>query len=143
MLIVGRQVSTPSGPLDLLALDTEGRLVVIENKRDRTPREVLAQAIDYAAYVATMTFDDVATLFESYRLRSGSDPTDLAEAYEERFGEPLDTIAEPPRMIIVASRLDDSTERMIAFLADVFGVPVNAALPAVRGWIDRTDMAEA
>lgn len=36
VLIIGRQVSTPSGPLDLLALDTEGRLVVIENKRDRT-----------------------------------------------------------------------------------------------------------
>ncbi len=140
VLIIGRQVSTPSGPLDLLALDTEGRLVVIENKRDRTPREVLAQAIDYAAFVSTMSFDDVATIFENYRLRSGSDATDLAEAYEERFGEPLDTIADPPRMIIVASRLDDSTERMIAFLADVFGVPVNAALfqPFAGGLIGRT-----
>jgi hypothetical protein len=47
--------------------------------------------------------------------------------YEERFGEQLDTIAYPPKMIIVASCLDDSTERMITVLADGFGVPVNAA----------------
>ena len=80
VLIVGRQVSTPSGPLDLLALDAEGRLVVIENKRDRTPREVLAQAIDYAAYVNTLTFDDVAAIYESYGLRLGVDSVDLAEA---------------------------------------------------------------
>jgi hypothetical protein len=140
VLIIGRQVATPSGPLDLLALDGQGRLVVIENKRDRTPRDVLAQAIDYAAYVSTMTFDDVAATFESYRVRSGSDPADLAEVYEERFGEALDAIAHPPRMIIVASRLDDSTERMIAFLADEFGVPVNAALfqPFAGGLIGRT-----
>lgn len=49
VLIIGRQTQTPSGPLDLLALDGDARLVVIENKRDRTPREVLAQTIDYAA----------------------------------------------------------------------------------------------
>jgi hypothetical protein len=31
-------------------------------------------------------------------------------------------------MVIVASHLDDSTERMIDFLVDSFGVPVNAVL---------------
>jgi hypothetical protein len=128
VLVIGRQVPTPSGPLDLLAIDSEGHLVVVENKRDRTPRDVLAQTIDYAAFVATLTFDDVATIYENYRLRAGVEQTDVAEAYEERFGEPLDAIADTPRMIIVASRLDDATERMIAFLADRFGVPINAAL---------------
>jgi hypothetical protein len=140
VLIVGRQVPTPSGPLDLLGLDAEGRLVVIENKRDRTPREVLAQTIDYAAYISTLAFDDVAAIYEGYRLRAGADQTDLAEVYEERFGEQLDAIAYPPQMLIVASRLDDSTERMIAFLAEGFGVPVNAALfqPFAGGLLGRT-----
>ena len=59
VLIVGRQVSTPSGPLDLLALDTEGRLVVIENKRDRTPGARCWRKQSTTACVATMTFDDV------------------------------------------------------------------------------------
>jgi hypothetical protein len=139
-LIVGRQVPTPSGPLDLLAIDGDGHLVVVENKRDRTPRDVLAQTIDYAAFVATLTFDDVATIYQSYRMQSGAEQTDLAEAFEERFGEQLDGIADTPRMIIVATRLDDSTERMIGFLAERFGVPVNAALfqPFKGGLIGRT-----
>jgi hypothetical protein len=140
VLIVGRQVVTPSGPLDLLALNAEGHLVVVENKRDRTPRDVLAQTLDYAAYVSTLAFDDVAAIYESYRLRSGVDQTDLAEEFEERFGEQLDAIAYPPQMIVVASRMDDSTERMIGFLAEGFGVPVNAALfqPFADGLIGRT-----
>jgi hypothetical protein len=140
VLIVGRQVPTPSGPLDLLALDSEGHLVVVENKRDRTPRDVLAQTLDYAAYASTLAFDDVALIYETYCARTGSNYTDLAEVFEERFGEQLDAIAYPPQMIIVASRIDDSTERMIAFLADGFGVPVNAALfqPFAGGLIGRT-----
>ncbi len=140
VLIVGRQTQTPSGTLDLLALDGDGRLVVIENKRDRTPRDVLAQAVDYAAWASTLTFAEVALFYTKYRRSLGDDEADLAEAYEERFGEELDAIAEAPRMIVVASRLDDATERMIDFLADSFGVPVNAVLfqPFEGGLIGRT-----
>jgi hypothetical protein len=140
VLIVGRQTQTPSGPLDLLGIDGDGRMVVIENKRDRTPREVLAQAIDYAAWVNTLTFDEVDAIYSKYRAASNAAGVDLADDFEERFGEELDAIAETPRIIIVASRLDDSTERMIDFLSDSFGVSVNAVLfqPFEGGLIGRT-----
>lgn len=139
VLIVGRQTQTPSGPLDLLGIDGDGRMVVIENKRDRTPREVLAQAIDYAAWVNTLAFDEIDAIYSKYRASSNS-AADLADDFEERFGEELDAIAETPRIIIVASRLDDSTERMIDFLSDSFGVSVNAVLfqPFEGGLIGRT-----
>ena len=45
LAIIGRQVQTKSGPLDLLAVDNDGNLVIIELKRDVLPREALAQAI--------------------------------------------------------------------------------------------------
>ena len=43
-------------------------------------------------------------------------------------------------MVIVAAHLDDATERMIDFLSDSFGVPVNAVLfqPFAGGLIGRT-----
>ena len=44
LVVIGRQVVTRSGPLDLLAMDNAGNTVVIELKRDTLPREVLAQA---------------------------------------------------------------------------------------------------
>ena len=139
VLIIGRQTQTPSGPLDLLAIDGDGRLVVIENKRNRTPRDVLAQTIDYAAWVSTLAFDEVETIYAKYKAAS-TDAADLADDFEEHFGEQLDAIADVPRMVIVAAHLDNSTERMIDFLGDTFNVPVNAVLfqPFAGNLIGRT-----
>lgn len=51
--VIGNQVRTDSGPLDILAIDESGDLVIIELKRDQLPREALAQAVDYASDVAS------------------------------------------------------------------------------------------
>jgi len=51
-MLIGCQVDTGfGGRIDLLALAPDGSLVLVELKRDRTPREVVAQALDYAAWV--------------------------------------------------------------------------------------------
>ena len=48
-MLIGRQIDTGfGGRLDLLAIAPDGALVLIELKRDRPPRDVNAQAIDYA-----------------------------------------------------------------------------------------------
>ena len=52
LLVIGQQVATEhTGAIDLLALDPDANLVILELKRDMTPREVVAQALDYASYV--------------------------------------------------------------------------------------------
>ena len=40
--------------LDLLALDKEGRLVVVENKLDDSGRDVVWQALKYVAYCSSL-----------------------------------------------------------------------------------------
>src|SRR5438067_73669 len=60
VLLAGRQVPTAYGKfIDLLAIDAEGHLYVIELKRDRTPRDVVAQTLDYGSWVRTLGHDDV------------------------------------------------------------------------------------
>ncbi len=57
IIIIGRQVTTKSGPIDLLGIDKSGNTVIVEIKRDQLPRECLAQAIDYASAVAGWTVE--------------------------------------------------------------------------------------
>jgi hypothetical protein len=48
-MLIGRQEDTGlGGRVDLLAVAPDGAVVLIELKRERTPREVLAQAVDYS-----------------------------------------------------------------------------------------------
>ena len=64
LLLIGRQVATAYGKfIDLLALDSEGNLIVIELKRNRTPREVVAQLLDYGSWVRGLEDTDIASIF--------------------------------------------------------------------------------
>ena len=49
LTLVGRQMPTEGGPLDLLGVDGDGRLVVFELKRGTLSRDAVAQVIDYAS----------------------------------------------------------------------------------------------
>jgi hypothetical protein len=84
LLIIGRQVRTPSGGrIDLLAIDQQGDLVILELKRDRTPREVVAQSLDYASWVVGLVPLQIAEIAQDYLKRP------LTEAFHEKFGTPL------------------------------------------------------
>src|SRR5207249_9685454 len=51
LLIIARQRDLPGvGVLDLLGIDGNGKLVIIELKREKTPREAVAQALHYASW---------------------------------------------------------------------------------------------
>jgi len=52
--------------LDLLALDKEGRLVVIENKLDDSGRDVVWQALKYAAYCSSLTKAEIVDIYQRY-----------------------------------------------------------------------------
>src|SRR6056297_3980374 len=58
-LLIGQQVRTDHGGIvDLLAVNQDGQLIVIELKRNQTPREVVAQALDYASWARGLTSDE-------------------------------------------------------------------------------------
>jgi RecB family endonuclease NucS len=60
LMVVGRQVPTAYGKfVDLLTIDAQGDLTIVELKRDRTPREVVAQVLDYASWVQDLTYEQV------------------------------------------------------------------------------------
>ena len=123
LLVIGEQVETASGGfIDLLCIDAEGSLVVAELKRDKTPREVTAQALDYASWVKDLGTEEIEGIATKH-LKG----TALKIAFESKFGVELpDVINEHHAMRIVASDIDDSTERIIRYLAETYGADINA-----------------
>ena len=123
-MVVGRQVKTNAGKLiDLLCIDHDGDMVVVELKKDMTPREVTAQAIDYASCVAELSMSEIAQIY----LKHTNDQKTINDAFELKFGRPLDeeNVNSKVKMVIVATQMDDSTERIIRFLRDTYQVDIN------------------
>ena len=138
LLVIGQQVETAyGGVVDLLAIDSSGDLVVLELKRDRTPRDVVAQTLDYASWVQGLSHEDVERIASDF---FGYENT-LEQAFREKFREDLpDVVNESHRMYIVASTLDPATERIIEYLSKTHSLDINAATFAYFHTADGVEM---
>lgn len=126
LLIIGREVEAVAGRIDLLAITSSGGLRVIELKRDRTPREVVAQVLDYASWVSRLTTPDVHRIAASYA--SQRKLPRFAERFHDAFDRPIpDPLNVDHGMILVAGSLDPSSQRIIEYLNETHGVPINTA----------------
>ncbi len=119
LTLVGRQTPTESGPLDLLGVDGEGKLVVFELKRGTLSRDAVAQVIDYASYLDDMDLMDLADYVSQ---KSGNHGIERVEDFQswytdDRGFDDLDSL-KPIRTILVGLGTDSTTERMVRFLAE-------------------------
>lgn len=121
LLIIGRQVITRFGKrIDLLAIDAQGDLYVLELKKDRTPREVVAQALEYGFWIVDLSYEDIAEIYATHH-----EGEDFASGFSGRFDADVpETINAAHRLIIVASRMDQSTEQIVNYLSR-YDVPIN------------------
>ena len=129
-MVIGRQVLTDhGGVIDLLAIDPDGSLVVIELKRDKTPRDIVAQSLDYGSWVRELDEAAIVQIFDAYLRAYHPDLAGLSinDAFQRRFHQPIpDELARAHELVIVAARLDPSTERIVRYLAAEYGVNINA-----------------
>jgi len=123
LLVIGRQVKTAyGGKIDLLCIDEQGDLCIVELKRDLTPRDVTAQALDYASWIKDLSGEAVRNIANEYLKGKGT----LEDTFQEKFENALpDTLNSNHKVSIVASDIDPSTERIIKYLSDSYGVNIN------------------
>lgn len=121
LLIVGRQVITAFGKrIDLLAIDGQGDLYVLELKKNETPREVVAQALEYGFWISALTYDDIAGLYTKHH-----EGEDFASAFSTHFEVDVpESINAEHQLVVVASGMDQSTEQIVDYVRG-YGVPIN------------------
>ncbi|MGW5075804.1 hypothetical protein [Rhodococcus sp. NPDC004095] len=144
--------TTYGGRVDLLGIDASGGLHLLELKRDRTPRDVVAQVLDYGSWVQGLSDSDVRDIFDTYR--RGSVDIGFDEAFAKAFGVSSvpDILNETHTLTVVASSMDDSTERLVTYLASGYDVPINVLFfdyyeddgrsYLARTWLVDPDIAE-
>jgi hypothetical protein len=121
LLQIGRQVITDFGKrIDLLAMDGQGDLFVIELKKDKTPREVVAQALEYGFWVKDLSFARIGELYAEHY-----DGDDFESAFIDHFEtEVPEAVNNSHRLVVVAAGMDRSTEQIIEYVRD-YEVPIN------------------
>ncbi len=127
-LIIGRQVLTSFNKyIDLLAIDNSGSVIIIELKKHKTPREVVAQGLDYASWVKSLSPSDLSEIFKKYDNKYSKLGKSLDQAFYDKFKYKIEeeNVNSSHQIVIVAAELDSSTERIVKYLSDS-DIPINA-----------------
>jgi hypothetical protein len=133
--IIGRQPRSEFGKyLDLLGVDESGACVVIELKRGETPRDVVAQTLEYAAWVDSLSLSDLDDIAREYAERRGIEAAGVVDLYRRVFGsegeegeeagEDTDrvTFNTRQRIIVVAESFSGEVEQTLRYLRTKLGV---------------------
>ncbi|MGD0229678.1 MAG: hypothetical protein ABSC19_04870 [Syntrophorhabdales bacterium] len=117
ILIVGRQVVTNFGGfIDLVGIDRQGTLVVVELKRNRTPPDTLAQALEYAAFAARLDTGQLEAILRSYLSDESSNLAEHHRAYFELGSDEAVSFNKDQRVVIVGQRVTPEIRQTASFL---------------------------
>lgn len=127
LAIIGSQVITAyNKKIDILAINNIGEIIIIELKRDKTYREIVSQALDYATWIKDLNYDELNSIFNRFYK---SEFNDLGEYFTSKFDKDSEEIDfnSDHKMLIVGSEIDDSTVRIIDYLSsEPYSVNINA-----------------
>jgi alkylated DNA nucleotide flippase Atl1 len=126
--------------LDVLGLDTDGRIVVAELKRDRAPDTVEMQAIKYAAMSSRFTEETLVEQFGRFRARFGEtvDEETARQRLLDHAGELDPDQLRRPRIVMVAGSFPPVVTSTVVWLTEM-GLDITLQrVQAYRVFDDRT-----
>lgn len=133
-LWIGRQTSAKDedGTIfsDLFGVDSEGNLVIAELKKGRTPRDIIAQILDYAAWADDLLESEVRERAEDYFQKRGVfEGKTFDDVFREAFDIPetdeLPRLNEGLRLFIVAEEIPSRVARVCRFLRTSHGINIS------------------
>lgn len=128
VLYIGRQGSPGEGGIfDILGVDERGDTVIVELKRDRAPRDIVAQALEYAAEIRNVDYDYLneqyrGFLHEEQGYADSSEIPSLRDSHAEYF-DLDDRLSEREfndnqRLVVVGTDFQDVSLNMADFLRE-------------------------
>ena len=121
LTLVGRQVSIDDGRLDLLAIDSQDRWLVIEIKPGVLDHSALTQALYYASPIARLGADELYEKLEA-RLVDFDDADTLSARVKQQLNDEGED--REIAVMLVGAGVHPGLERMNEFLGR-FGIPIS------------------
>jgi hypothetical protein len=117
LAVIGCQVVSPYGKnIDILALNSLGEIVIIEFKGDKPDNEIIANVLDSATWIKELSSDDLTDILNKY---GKSEYRNIEEFFASTFSKNAEEIEMncDHQMIIIGSKIEESTIRIINYLA--------------------------
>ena len=115
LCVIGRQVETASGRLDLLAVDKEGYTVVIELRRGKAFRDAIGQVLGHVAWVQNRDYNDLNEIAKKSHL---GEYVDLRSLFRSKFGTVPETWNEGHGVYVIAFEFDRMMANVVEYLND-------------------------
>lgn len=115
---------------DLLGIDIDGNLLIVEFKRERAPRDVVAQLLEYAAWADELSNEEIHNIAENYfnknDLYQGKGLNDVfSEIYDLPENDVLPPLNRKLRLYIVAGEIPVRITGVCRYLRNSQGVDIN------------------
>ena len=132
---IGRQVTAAVGGSgfypDLVGIDASGDLVMVELKKGKTPREVIAQIMEYAVWGSSLTEEELNQMAQAYYRRDDCDfNKSIKELYHEAFFPDTDQLPEVEfnrnqKLFVVAEEISPVVQEVALHLRDKYTVDIS------------------
>lgn len=135
VLWIGRQVKANVGDAekfpDLIGIDASGDLVLVELKKGKTPREVIAQILEYAAWGALLDYNALDDLARNYYMKDDFyGGKSLKDIYMDVFDIEAELAIESffnrkQKLYIVAEEVSPVVRQVSEHLRDCYKMNIN------------------
>lgn len=137
--IISEQIILPSGRQpDLIALDKEGKLVIIELKRDDSGRDVYWQAITYAAQFSEYSYTKIIEMYKDYIEKNEENKKNLdsQELIEDFIEVDIEKLNEKQRIILVSKEFHEDVLKAALWLLENYGLDLKIVKLAPYKYLD-------
>ena len=115
---------------DLLGVDSEGNLVIVEFKRRRTPRDVVAQLLEYAAWADDRSPEQLHEIANTYferrdEFRDKTFPDAFREVFEVPETDELPPLKRKLRLFVIAEEIQPRVAHVCRFLRTSYKMDVS------------------
>lgn len=121
VLYIDQQGSPGEGGIfDIVGLDDQGDVVIIELKRGQSPRDIVAQALEYAASIRSETYDDLEARYREFLDEDTASLRAKHTAFFDRGDDPLSEreYNTNQRLLLVGASFSDLSLDMADFLRE-------------------------